>query len=288
MRPARRRRLAEEVVEWFEISRQRACGLLQLQRSSFYYRSRRKEHVALKMRLKELAMVRVRFGYPRLTVLLKREGWVVGKKLVYRLYRELGLQMRSKRRRKYASAHRVPIEAASGSNERWSMDFVTERLENGRYFRVLTVIDQYTRECLKLEVGYRMTGELVAECLEAVAKLRGHPKSITVDNGTEFCSRVMDNWAYYNGVKLDFIRPGKPVENGYIESFNGRLRDECLNVHLFWSLEDAQNKIEEWRMDYNTQRPHSALANLAPAVFATQILNRQKQQTNSSPLLATY
>lgn len=272
-------------MEWFEVSCQRACGLLVLQRSSFYYRSRKKEHVALKMRLKELAMVRVRFGYPRLTVLLKREGWAVGKKLVYRLYRELGLEMRSKKRRKLASANRGLVERATQPNERWSMDFMTDRLQGGRYFRTLTVIDQFTRECLKLEVAHHMSGARVVESLERVAELRGYPNSITVDNGTEFCSRAVDAWAYRNQVRLDFIRPGRPVENGLIESFNGRLRDECLNVHLFWSVEDARVKLETWREDYNTERPHSALANLPPAAFAASTVRKEKQHENRELLL---
>lgn len=272
-------------MEWFEVSCQRACGLLVLQRSSFYYRKRRKEHVALKMRLKELAMVRVRFGYPRLTVLLQREGWAVGKKLVYRLYRELGLEMRSKKRRKLASAKRGLVEKATRANERWAMDFMSDRLEGGRSFRTLTVIDQFTRECLKLEVAQHMSGTRVVESLERVADWRGYPKSITVDNGTEFCSRAVDAWAYRNQVKLDFIRPGRPVENGLIESFNGRLRDECLNLHLFWSVEDAHAKLETWREDYNTERPHSALANLPPAAFAASAVRREKQQENRELLL---
>ena len=232
-------------------------------------------------------MVRVRFGYPRLTVLLKREGWPVGKKLVYRLYREMGLQMRTKKRRKLASAQRVPGHAATKRNEKWSMDFVADRLEGGRPFRVLTVIDQFTRECLKLEAAARMSGSRVVECLERVAELRGYPQSITVDNGTEFCSKAVDGWAYRKGVKLEFIRPGRPVENGFIESFNGRLRDECLNTHLFWSIEDACEKIEAWRVDYNTRRPHSALANLPPAAFAASAMRREgKQQPKMEPLPA--
>jgi putative transposase len=193
-------------MEWFEVSRQRACGLMLLGRSSFYYRSRGKEHVALKMRLRDLAMVRVRFGYPRLTVLLKREGWPVGKKLVYRLYRELGLQMRTKKRRKLASAQRVPAPGATKRNEKWSMDFIADRLDGGRPFRVLTVIDQFTRECLKLEAAAHMSGSRVVECLERVAELRGYPESITVDNGPEFCSKAGDGWAYCKGVRLDFIQ----------------------------------------------------------------------------------
>jgi putative transposase len=230
-------------------------------------------------------MVRVRFGYPRLTVLLKREGWPVGKKLVYRLYRELGLQMRTRRRRKLASAQRAPVHPATKRNEKWSMDFVADRLEGGRAFRVLTVIDQFTRERLKLEAATHMSGSRMVESLEAAAELRGYPKSITVDNGTEFCSKAVDGWAYRKGVTLEFIRPGRPVENGFIESFNGRLRDECLNTHLFWSIEDACEKIEAWRVDYNTRRPHSALANLPPAAFAASAMRRErKQQQRMEPL----
>ncbi len=167
------------------------------------------------------------------------------------------------------------------------MDFVADRLEGGRAFRVLTVIDQFTRECLKLEAATHMSGSRVVENLEAAAELRGYPKSITVDNGTEFCSKAVDGWAYRKGVTLEFIRPGRPVENGFIESFNGRLRDECLNTHLFWSIEDACDKIEAWRVDYNTRRPHSALANLPPAAFAASAMRRErKQQQRMEPLPA--
>ena len=229
------------------------------------------------MRLRDIALTRVRFGYRRLTVLLKREGWEVGRRRVYRLYRELGLEMRSKKRRKLASQQRGNVEKAERANQRWSMDFVTDRLENGRYFRTLTIVDQYTRECPALEPAHSLTAAKVAHVLDAIAVDRGYPESITVDNGTEFSSRIMDGWAYEHGVKLDFIRPGKPVDNGYIESFNGRLRDECLNTHLFWSIEDARDKLEKWRMDYNVHRPHSALANLPPAAFANAL--RQTKQT---------
>ena len=222
------------------------------------------------MRLKELALARVRFGYLRLTVLLRREGWTAGKKLVYRLYREMDLSMRTKKRRRLASRSRILLPAAEAPNERWSMDFVTSRLENGRYFRVLTLVDQYTRECLALEPAFSMTGVKVAVCLDAVAADRGLPKSIRVDNGTEFQSRAMDAWAYHHGVQLDFIRPGKPVENGLIESFNGRFRDECLNLHLFWTIEDAKEKLVAWQVDYNQDRPHGSLGQLTPNEFAEQ------------------
>ena len=220
------------------------------------------------MRLRELAASRVRFGYRRLTVLLKREGWAVNAKRIYRLYSEEGLTVRTKHRKKAASRQRVPQGLATGPNQRWSMDFVSDRFVDGRWFRVLTVIDQFTRECLLLLVDSALSGEKVAAALENVVSQRGVPMSITVDNGSEFASRAMDGWAYRHGTHLDFIRPGKPVENGYIESFNGRLRDECLNVNLFFSLEDTKEKLEVWRQDYNQVRPHSALGDEAPKAFA--------------------
>lgn len=249
-------------------------------RSTFYYRSRKRDHSALKIRLKELAMTRIRFGYIRLTVLLRREGWGVGKKLVYRLYRELGLSMRTKKRRRLASESRIELPEAQQANERWSMDFMTARLENGRYFRILTVVDQYTRECLVVEPAFSMSGAKVAECLNRVVAERGRPRSIRVDNGTEFQSRAMDGWAYRNGVQMDFIRPGRPVENGLIESFNGRLRDECLNVHLFWTIGDAREKLAAWQVDYNEARPHGALGQLTPREYAEKA---RKQGTNTVP-----
>ena len=216
----------------------------------------------------ELAHERRRFGYRRLTVLLKREGWAVNAKRIYRLYSEEGLTVRTKQRKKAASRQRVPQGLATAPHQRWSMDFVSDRLVDGRWFRVLTVVDQFTRECLLLLADSSLSGEKVATALEQVAAERGVPKSITVDNGSEFASRAMDAWSYRHGIHLDFIRPGKPVENGYIESFNGRLRDECLNVNLFFSLDDAREKLEAWQQDYNQARPHSALGDQAPETFA--------------------
>jgi putative transposase len=223
--------------------------------------------VALRQRLKELAATRVRYGYRRLTVLLRRSGWKVNHKRIYRLYKQEGLELRYKRQKKRAAQIRVPLPGASRRNERWSMDFVTDRLEDGRSFRILTVVDQYSRECVALAPSLKMSGEKVAECLSQVGQQRGLPQAITVDNGSEFYSRAMDRWAYERGVQLDFIRPGRPVENGYIESFNGKLRDECLNVHLFFSITDAKQKLEAWARDYNQERPHSALAQLSPRAF---------------------
>jgi putative transposase len=243
---------------------------MMVNRSTMNYRSRRDPQHALRGRLRELAASRVRFGYRRLTVLLRREGWLVNAKRIYRLYTEDGLAVRTRVRKKIARRARLPALRATRPNEKWSMDFVAARLLDGRWFRVLTVVDQFTRECLLLLADSSLTGHKVALALSQVIAERGAPVSITVDNGTEFCSRAMEAWAYQFGVHLDFIRPGKPVENSYIESFNGRLRDECLNVEVFFGLTDVRDKLESWRQDYNHVRPHSALGDNAPACFATQ------------------
>lgn len=196
-------------------------------------------------------MSRVRFGYLRLTVILRREGWEVGKKLIYQLYRRLGLQMRTKKRRKLANEQRGEVAKAERANERWSMDFITDRLEDWRYFRTLTVVDQCPRECPVLEPAHSLTDAKVVHALDQAAVRRGYSKSITVDNGSEFCSRVMDAWAYRHGVKLDFIRPGKPVENGYIESFIGEesselYQDDCQNrfpVRFSKKIENCSRRL---------------------------------------------
>jgi putative transposase len=201
-------------------------------------------------------------------VLLRRDGWRVNHKLVYRIYKEEGLEVRTKKRRNRVSALRVVLPAASSPNERWSMDFVSDSLHDGRRFRVLTIVDNFTRESPAIEVGSSLTGTRVVEVLERLARIHGLPQVITTDNGTEFTSRAMDEWAHRSGVKLDYIRPGKPVENAYIESFNGRLRQECLEENWFLSLDDAKIKIEAWRKDYNEHRPHSSLGDETPPRFA--------------------
>jgi putative transposase len=221
----------------------------------------------LRRRLRELAQARPRFGYRRLHVLLRREGWAVNHKRVYRLYCEEGLSMRTKRHKKRVSHLRVVVPAPTARNERWSMDFVTDSLDNGRRFRALTVVDNFTRECPLIEVEFSLTGQQVVAVLQRLAERHGFPKTITVDNGAEFISKAVDTWAYQHGVQLDFIHPGKPVENAFIESFNGRLRDECLNTSVFISLADAKAKLEAWRVDYNLSRPHSSLGQLTPSEF---------------------
>lgn len=246
----------------------RACRLANFSHTGWYGKSTARDQSALRQRIREIAHARPRFGYQRIHVMLRREGWQVNKKRVHRWYRLEGLQLRMRvRRRKHMCLHRGPVPQAQRTHERWSMDFVHDQLSNGRPFRTLTVVDQFSRQSPLLECRHAFSGQDVAEALDRAIARAGTPVSITVDHGTEFTSRALEDWAYRRGVKLDFIRPGKPTENGHIESFNGRLRDECLNVMQFVSLEDAKDKIEAWRLDYNAHRPHSSLGNLTPNEF---------------------
>jgi putative transposase len=224
-----------------------------------------------------MAMSWPRFGYLRIHVTLKREGWRLGKNRVYRLYRLEGLQVRMKvRRRKHMAVQRGTAPVATEKQQRWSMAFVLDQLIDNRKFRVLTAVDQFSRESPVLEARFSFTGKDVVRALERVCEERGLPDSITVDHGTAFMLRAVEAWAFNRGVKLDFTRPGKPTDNSHIESFNGRLRDECLNVHQFLSLSHAQGRIDQWRSDYNNHRPHSSLGNLTPTEF---IQKRQKKQS---------
>ena len=249
------------------VSERRACQLIQLARSTWRYQSQAIDDTALRIRLKDLAASRVRYGYRRLHVLLLREGWELNHKKIYRLYREMNLSLRLKRSRKRPSQVRGLVPAASRPNERWSMDFVSDSLHDGRRLRALTIVDNFTRVSPAIEVGVSITGKRVAMVLERLKLIHGLPEVITVDHGPEFTSRALDEWAYRNGVKLDFTRPGKPTDNAYIESFNGKFRLECLNQNWFVSLEEAQSKIEAWRNDYNWKRPHSSLGNQTPRSF---------------------
>ena len=246
----------------------RACRLIQVPRQTVYYQSRKKTRDELRIRLRDLAAVRVRYGYRRLHVLLRREGWKVNHKLVWRLYREEGLCVRTKCRKKKISRIRVLLPEAKIPNERWSMDFVSDGLYTSRRFRVFTLVDHFTRESPAILADHSIPGGKVVEVLERLAGLGIKPRCITVDNGSEFSGRSLDEWAHRHGVKLDFIRPGKPVENAYIESFNGKLREECLNLHWFKTIEEAKEKIESWRIDYNRNRPHRSLHNQTPSEFA--------------------
>ena len=251
----------------FALSGRRAAGLMKITRKTLVYRSRRPPQDALRMRLRELAASRVRFGYRRLTVMLRREGWRVNPKRIYRLYSEDGLTVRTKVRKKLARRSRVVTPKATRPNQKWSMDFMSAKTLDGRWFRVLTVIDQFTRECLALVSDRGLNGHRVALALSQVVAERGVPESITADNGSEFSGKAMDAWSYQYGVHLEFIRPGRPIDNGYVESFNGRLRDEFLNVDTFFDLSDVKEKLERWRLDYNQVRPHSSLADRSPEEF---------------------
>lgn len=269
MTPARARLEVKRVELVYGVSERRACRVLLLGRSTRRYKSVRGDDVALRMRLRELALSRPRFGYRRLLVLLRREGWKVNHKRVHRLYAQEGLIVRIRRRKKLASVGRVAPAAASRRNERWVMDFVSDSLVDGHKFRVLTVMDVFTRECVVLEVDHSLPAVRVTRALDAAIARRGKPSAITIDNGTEFTSNHFDAWAYEKEIALDFIRPGKPIENAFAESFNGRFRDECLSTSWFTSLDDARRTIEDWRRDYNESRPHSALGGVSPAAFAS-------------------
>jgi len=251
------------------MSERHACRLLGLGRSTHRYRPRKAARDAvLRTRLKELAARRMRFGYRRLTAMLVRDGMTANHKRVYRLYREEGLAMRVRQRRRIRWNGAVVKPAASQPNERWSMDFVSDCVSTGKVIRMLTIVDDCTRECPAIEVDTSLGGLRVRRVLDRIASERGLPEAIVLDNGPEFRGRALAAWSEERRVRLEFIQPGKPVQNAYVESFNGRLRDECLNANWFTSLSDARRKIETWRQDYNQQRPHSSLHYLPPAEFA--------------------
>jgi putative transposase len=233
-----------------------------------YQRRPNATNIAVLARLQAHAAVRARFGYRRLHILLEREGLVVNHKRVHRIYRAAGLQVRRRRRKRLTRADRVPLAAPSQRLERWSMDFTMDTLADGRGFRTLNIVDDFTRECVAIEVDRSLPGLRVARVLDRLHATLGLPQSIVVDNGPEFAGRTLDAWAYARGVMLRFIRPGKPIENAYVESFNGKFRDECLNEHWFVSLAEAKAAIETWRLDYNTVRPHSSLDGATPHQFA--------------------
>ena len=256
----------------------RACGLVGISRSLYRYRSQRADAGPLRTRIEEIAAVKRRYGYRRVYLRLRREGWQVNRKRVYRLYRDAGLAVRRRKRKRIGLFERKPLPKPASANVSWSMDFVADGLIGGRRLRCLTIVDDCTRECLAIEVDTSITGLRVQGVLERLAETRGLPQSITVDNGPEFDGQVLDKWAYRRNVHLSFIRPGKPNENAYIENFNGKFRDECLNEHWFISLAHARSIVEAWRVEYNTERPHSSLANLTPEEFATRRA-RQNEET---------
>ncbi len=226
----------------------------------------------------EHAAARPRFGYRRIQVLLRREGELVNHKRVYRLYRDLGLLVRRKRRKRVLPLLRQPKPAPEAPNERWSMDFTSDTLADARPFRTLNLVDDFSRECVAIEVARSIPGERVARVLDRLAAQRGLPRTIVVDNGPEFAGRALDQWAFDRGITLHFIEPGKPWQNGLNESFNGKLRDECLSMHWFKNRIDARIVIEDWRREYNAVRPHSSLNNLTPTEFAKRTSTRSPEQ----------
>ena len=271
--PAAKREAVDYANQRHGLSRARACGLFQTGRSTFYYRAKKRDDGPLLAALQDAAARRRRWGYRRLLVVLRRAGWADNHKRVYRLYRQAHLQVPKRRKRKTAKWRGEKPMAPRRINERWSMDFMHDATAAGRKIRLLNVVDDFTRECLRIEVDTSLSGHRVTRVLDQLMELRGKPHSLLMDNGPEFTGKALDQWAYANGVRLQFIEPGKPMQNPYVESFNGKLRDECLNEHWFLDPPEARTITEQWRIDYNDVRPHSALNNLTPAEFAKKSKN---------------
>lgn len=266
--PAARREAVTHLEEAFEVSERRACSVLGVDRTSMRYRSRRPSDAAIRTRLRELAAVRRRSGYRRLHFFLTQEGFVMNHKKLRRLYREERLQVRRRGGRKRAIGTRAPMTIPQGANQRWSLDFASDALSDGRRLRILIVVDDFTRECLALVADTSLGGVRVARELDTIIAERGRPTMCVSDNGTEFTSMAILRWSQERRVEWHYIAPGKPQQNAFAESFIGRLRDECLNETLFSSLVHARAVLAEWKDDYNTVRPHSGLGNLPPAVYA--------------------
>lgn len=260
--------MVAEVMAEHHLSQRRACGLVGITRRALCQAPAEDRNRELRQRLRALAEERRRWGCPMLYRVIRREGFRVNHQRIERLYREEGLSLRRRRGRKRMSHLRVVRERPQAMNHTWAVDFVHDALFGGRRFRALTVIDEWSRECLAIEVDASLTGASVTRVLQRLCETRAVPAVIQSDNGPEFRGRVMDEWAYGHGVRLQFIEPGKPIQNAFIESFNSRLREECLNEQVFLSLDDARRKIGQWREQYNRQRPHSSLGYLTPEAFA--------------------
>jgi putative transposase len=270
--PAAKRKAASVMREEFRRSQTKSCALVGLGRSTWRYKPRRPADEEIRQKLRELALKRTRFGYRRLAIFLRREGHLVNHKKVFRLYRAEGLTLPRKRRKKPLGMRQATLSLPTRVNERWSMDFVMDRFREGRRFRVFTLVDDFSRECLAAFADTSISGVRVVRLLEELATIRGLPQTLVSDNGPEFTSRAMLTWAQHRSVTPHFIDPGKPTQNAFVESFNGSFRDECLNTSWFTSLDDARRIIEEWRVDYNEVRPHSSLADRTPAEFSAAAL----------------
>ena len=272
MKPADKRRAASYAADEHELSTARSCGLVGLERSSFYYRGEPRDDSALRQALKTAAAEHRRWGYRFLMTVLRREGFTDNHKRVYRIYREEGLQVRQRKRKRTAKWRGEKPNVPARINARWSMDFVHDATAQGRKLRLLNVIDDCTRRCLRIEVDTSLSGDRVVRTLDQLMEVHGTPATLLMDNGPEFTGRILDEWAYTNNVRLQFIEPGKPTQNGFIESFNGTLRNECLNENWFTDLADARQVIETWRRKYNEVRPHSSLGYLTPEEYANTLM----------------
>lgn len=266
---AAQRRRAVDHLKSRRVSERRACRLVGFSRSAAWYRLQGRNDGPLRARLKSLAEKYPKYGYPTLHDLLVLEGRVVNRKRTYRIYREEGLQVRTKKRKKILRP-RVPMPVPNAINERWSMDFMSDQLANGRRFRILNVVDDFTRECILQVVDFSISGQRLARELSQLGERRPLPRTIVCDNGPELTSKAMFFWSRETGVKLHFIQPGKPTQNAFIESFNGKFRAFCLDLHWFASLDDARSTIADWRVHYNHVRPHRSLGRKPPAVFARE------------------
>ncbi|WP_241215107.1 IS3 family transposase [Sphingomonas sp. S-NIH.Pt15_0812] len=283
VRPAAQRKAVGHARQLFGISERRACTIFSVDRTSMRYAHRRSDDGDLRSRLREIAAERRRFGYRRLGIMLAREGIVMNHKKLLRLYREENLRVRRRRGRKRAMGTRAPMTLPQGPNQRWSLDFVSDTLVSGRRIRILAVVDDFTRECLALVVDTSLSGARVARELDAIIAVRGVPLMIVSDNGTELTSLAILRWTQERPVEWHYIAPGKPQQNGYVESFNGRLRDECLNETLFVSLGHARSVLRLWRDDYNHVRPHSGAGGLTPADAARRVVQHRPEGHHTNP-----
>lgn len=277
-----RRQVVEKVEAAAGLSQRRAIRFTGFPSSTIRYRSVRAPQEELRERIKALAADRPRWGYRMIHALLRREGWPVNRKRVQRLYREEGLAVRRRGRKRRSQAPRLVRIPPTRPNERWSMDFMADTLSSGRRLRCLTILDEFNRESLAIHVAHSIPAAGVIDVLEQLREQRGLPETIITDNGSEFTSRAFDAWAYARGVKLEFIQPGKPIQNAFIESFNGTFRDDCLNLHWFVSLGDARRTIEAWRKDYNEARPHSSLGRFTPHEFGERCSRNEVSNTVTS------
>ena len=268
--PEARQQIAKFIIQHYSLSERRVCRLLQISRTGFRYIAKPKSDDQLRNRLKELATRYSRYGYLLLHGMLRAEGLVENKKRTYRLYTEENLQVRTKKRNKLTRPRLVMTEPRA-ANERWSMDFVSDQLFNGRRYRVLNILDDCTKELVGQYVDISISGQQVARYLSQIGTSRALPNSIVCDNGTEFTSKAMFFWSQDSNVRLDFIQPGKPTQNAFVESFNGKLRDACLNQHWFRSIDEAREVIKKWRYHYNNERPHSSLGYVPPAIYAKKV-----------------